>query len=113
MKFLEPPQQEENITALKAELCFKILPNSPGIGWASIYHCWREGELCKLLKHLGVNLQHTSMLLSLLFVVVMLIIALCLLRNNFLWEDRTTHLLAGQSFFWITGYRFLPAFPSC
>ena len=32
MKFLEPPQQEENITALKAELRFKILPNSPGIG---------------------------------------------------------------------------------
>ena len=52
MKFLGPPQQEDNITALKAALHFKILPNSPGIGWANIYHSWREGELCKLLKHL-------------------------------------------------------------
>lgn len=52
MKFLGPPQQEDNITALKAELRFKILPNSPGTGWANIYHCWREGELRKLLKHL-------------------------------------------------------------
>lgn len=35
---------------------------------------------------------------------IVVVIVFCLLRSCLFGEDRTLHLLAGQSFFWITEY---------
>lgn len=37
MKFLGPPQQEDNITAPAAAPSFKALPNSPGTEYDNTY----------------------------------------------------------------------------
>lgn len=43
MQFLGPPQQEQNITALREALNFKTLPKSPAPEWANIYLSWGKG----------------------------------------------------------------------
>lgn len=65
------------------------------------------GGALQASKLLGINLQ----LISHIIIIIMTMMMLLLLFFVFLGiasfgDDRTVHLLAGQSFFWITGYYF-------